>query len=76
MELVMGNSHLTKLWMTVGEYLDLKSHRDKSRIPEFRYFDLSDTTKEIIWKIVMCRRNTIVYVDKTNNHVIATIGLT
>jgi hypothetical protein len=61
--------------MTVGEYLDLKAQRDKSRIPEFRYFDLEDTTKEIIWKIVMCRRNAIVCLNKTNNRVIATIGL-
>lgn len=61
--------------MTVGEFLDLKAQKDNSRIPEYRYFDPEDTTKEILWKIVMCTRNVIVCLDKTTNRVLATIGL-
>ena len=55
--------------------MDLKVQRDKSRIPEYRFFELGDTTKEIIWKIVMSRRNAIVCLDKSNNRVVATVGL-
>ena len=61
--------------MTVGEYLKIKAEKNISKIPEFRYFDLEDTTKEIIWKIVMSRKNIIVCLDKVTNRVIATIGL-
>lgn len=61
--------------MNIGDFLDMKNQKDRSKIPEFRYFDLEDTTKEIIWKIVMSRRNAIVCVDKNDGHVIATIGL-
>lgn len=31
--------------MTVGEFLDLKAQKDKSRIPEYRFFEPEDTTK-------------------------------
>lgn len=61
--------------MTVGQYLKVKAEQNTSRIPEYRFFDLEDTTKEIIWKIVMSRKNTIVCLDKITNRVIATIGL-
>ncbi len=61
--------------MTVGEFLDIKNLKDRSKLPEYRFFDLEDTTKEIIWKIVMSRRNAIVCVDKTTKHIYATIGL-
>jgi hypothetical protein len=61
--------------MTVGEFLDLKNQKDRSKVPEYRFFDLEDTTKEIIWKIVMSRRNAIVCVDKTTKQIYATIGL-
>lgn len=63
------------MWMTVGDFLRLKAERDQSRIPEYRYFDLEDTTKEILWKMVMSRSNLIVCLDKQSNRVIATIGL-
>ena len=75
LELALGKGNIRQLWMTVGEFLDLKAQKDNSRIPEYRYFDPEDTTKEILWKIVMCTRNVIVCLDKTTNRVLATIGL-
>lgn len=65
----------TQLWMTVSEFLDLKTQKDNSRIPEYRHFDLEDTTKDILWKMVMCSRNVIVCLEKDTNKVIATLGL-
>ncbi len=61
--------------MTVGEFLDIKAQKDKSRIPEYRFFEPEDTTKEILWKVVMSTRNVIVCLDKQTGRVLATIGL-
>ncbi len=58
----------------MGEFIDTKVQKDRSKIPEYRFFNLSDTTKDIIWKIVMSRKNTIVSLDQ-DGKILATIGL-
>lgn len=72
---MMRSFSLEQLEMRVGQYLDNKASVGQSRVPEYRFFEMGDTTKDIIWKIVMCRRNTIVCVDPQTRQVLATIGL-
>jgi hypothetical protein len=40
MALGLGNILFIQLWMTVGEFIDLKVTKEKSRIPEYRFFEL------------------------------------
>jgi hypothetical protein len=50
---------------TVREFVSIKlKEYGKATIPEFRMFKPTDTIKEIVEKIVACRRNTLVCVDE------------
>lgn len=55
--------HIDYLWMSAGDFIKLKEKHNTSRTPDYRFFYPSDITKEIIWKIVMSKGNTIVWVD-------------
>jgi len=55
--------------------LAAKAKKDTGRVPEYRFFDFEDTTKEILWKMVMSRKNLVICIDKNTNRVLATIGL-
>jgi hypothetical protein len=55
--------HIDYLWMSAGEFIKLKEQNSTSRIPDYRFFSPNDITKDIIWKIVMTKGNTIVWVD-------------
>ncbi len=61
--------------MTTGEFLKFKKTNCRSKIPEYRLFEMKDTTRDIIWKIIMSKRNTIVCVNRKTRKVEATIGL-
>jgi len=56
--------HVDYLWMRAGEFIKLKERSCSTTVPEYRFFSPQDITKEIIWKIVMTRGNTIVWVDE------------
>ena len=66
--------HVDYLWMSVGEFIHWKKSNQKGNIPEYRFFEMTDFTKDIIWKMVMTKRNAIVCVNE-ENRVQATIGL-
>lgn len=66
--------HVDYLWISVGQFVQWKKANLTGNVPEFRFFELHEYTREIIWKMVMTRRNTIVSVDN-DNRVVATIGL-
>ena len=66
--------HVDYLWMSVGEFIQLKNNAHTGNVPEYRYFEPTDVTKDIIWKVVMTKRNVIVWVNN-ENRVQATIGL-
>lgn len=60
---------------TVREFVGIK-HKEygKSAVPEFRIFKPSETIKEVVEKIVACRRNTLICIDE-DGRVEFTIGL-
>lgn len=60
--------------MPIHEFLAKKAELYHGLIPEYRFFTMEEVTKDIIWKIVMTRRNAIVCLD-TRGEVVATIGL-
>lgn len=66
--------HVDYMWMSVGQFIGLKNKNYKGNIPEYRFFEPSEYTKDILWKMVMSRRNAIVWVDG-EHRVRATIGL-
>jgi hypothetical protein len=47
---------------------------ETGNIPEYRFFEPSEYTRDIIWKMVMSKRNAIVWIDM-DGRVKATIGL-
>ena len=55
--------HVHYLWMSVGEFIQIKKNNDKGNVPEYRYFEPTDMTRDIIWKVVMTKRNAIVWVN-------------
>lgn len=62
--------------MSAGQFIKLKEQNKTSRIPDYRFFSPNDITKEIIWKIVMTKGNTIVWVDENDGYKVkSTIGL-
>ena len=66
--------HVHYLWMSVGDFIQLKNNNHTGNIPEFRFFQPSDVMRDVIWKVVMTKRNAIVWVSE-DNRVQATIGL-
>lgn len=66
--------HVDYMWMSVGEFIRWKKKNATGNITEFKYFEPSEHTKDILWKMVMSKRNAIVWVD-AQNRVQATIGL-
>ena len=62
------------MWMSVGEFIQWKKATENIKIPEFRYFEPTENTRDILWKMIMSRRNAIVWVD-SENRVKVTIGL-
>lgn len=66
--------HVEYMWMSVGEFIRWKQAIDTMKIPEYRFFEPTDNTRDILWKMIMSRRNAIVWVDK-NNEVQSAIGL-
>ena len=66
--------HINYLWMSAGEFIKLKEADNTSIVPEYRFFGPNEIIKEIIWKIVMTRSNTIVWVDE-HGMIKATLGL-
>ena len=39
--------HVDYLWMSVGEFIQLKKNNEKGNVPEYRYFKPNDVTKRV-----------------------------
>lgn len=73
--LILNGWRLEILTLNLRQFIELKEKEYAgSVIPEFRMFRPHETIKQVVEKILLCRRNTLVSVDE-NNHVEYTIGL-
>lgn len=66
--------HVEYMWMSVEDFIQWKKATENITIPEYRFFEPSENTRDILWKMIMSRRNAIVWVDK-EHRVQTTIGL-